>query len=180
MKRTTAAFIALALIAPFAAQAQSYRCVGSDGKRHYGSSVPPQCYGLPVEELNSQGMVVKRIDPHAAEKERRAKAAAEEKKKQEEAAKREASRRSTALLATYTSEKDIDEARARALSENSKAVRDVEARIEAIRKRPDSASAEEDLKANLELLEVKKREAETINARYDEDKKRYLQITRGK
>jgi hypothetical protein len=180
MKRTTPALIALALIAPLVAQAQSYRCIGSDGKRYYGSSVPPQCYGRPVEELSSQGMVVKRIDPHAAENERRAKAAAEAKKKEEEAAKREASRRNTALLATYTSEKDIDEARARALAENSKAVRDVEARIEAIRKHPDSASAENDLKANLELLEAKKREAEAIKARYDEDKKRYLQITRGK
>jgi hypothetical protein len=180
MKRTTPALIALAIIAPLAAQAESYRCIGSDGKRYYGSSIPPQCYGLPVEELNSQGRVVKRIDPHAAEKERRAKAAAEAKKKQEEVAKREASRRSTALLATYTSEKDIDEARARALAENRKAVRDMEARIEAMRKRPDSASIEDELKANLELLEAKKREAEAINARYDEDKKRYLQIMRGK
>jgi hypothetical protein len=56
-------------------------------------------------------------------------------------------------------------------------VRELEARIEAIRKRAESPSAENDLKANLELLEAKKLEAAAINARYDEDKKRYAEIT---
>jgi hypothetical protein len=196
------ALVALPLLAPLAADAQSYRCVGADGKRYYGSSIPPQCYGLPVEQLSAQGTVVKRIDPQAAEKERRAKAAAEEKKREQEAALRETTRRNHALLATYTSEKDIDDARARALAENTKAVRDVERRIEGIRKRQsgyekeleqysgrgeppaklrdDMVSVENDLKANLELLEAKKREAESINARYNEDKKRYVAITRGR
>jgi hypothetical protein len=41
-------------------------------------------------------------------------------------------------------------------------------------------NAENDLKANLQLLETKKREAESINARYDDDKKRYVAITRGR
>jgi hypothetical protein len=162
--------------------------------------VPAQCYGLPVEQLNKNGLVVKRIDPQAAEKERRAKAEAEAKKREQEAASREVTRRNTALLATYTSEKDIDNARARALAENTKAVRDVEARIEGIRKRQggyekeleqhksrggeapaklrdDMMSADNELNANMHLLETKKREAEAINARYDEDKKRYAQIT---
>jgi Domain of unknown function (DUF4124) len=198
-----ARILALAVVvwlAPLAAEAQSYRCVGADGKRYYGSSVPSQCYGLPVEQLNKNGLVVKRIDPQAAEKERRAKAEAEGKKREQEAASREVTRRNTALLATYTSEKDIDNARARALAENTKAVRDVEVRIEGIRKRQggyekeleqhksrggeapaklrdDMMSADNELTANIHLLETKKREAEAINARYDEDKKRYVQIT---
>jgi hypothetical protein len=194
------ALAVVVLLAPLAAEAQSYRCVGADGKRYYGSSVPAQCYGLPVEQLNKNGLVVKRIDPQAAEKERRAKAEAEAKKREQEAASREVTRRNTALLATYTSEKDIDNARARALAENTKAVRDVEARIEGIRKRQggyekeleqhksrggeapaklrdDMMSADNELNANMHLLETKKREAEAINARYDEDKKRYAQIT---
>ena len=41
---TTAALLA----APLAVQAQpkeqyTYRCVGKDGKKYYGSTVPPQC-----------------------------------------------------------------------------------------------------------------------------------------
>ena len=195
------ALAVLSLLAPLAADAQSFRCTGADGKRYYGSSIPPQCYGRPVEQLSAQGTVVKRIDPQAAEKERRAKAAAEAKKKEQEAATREEARRNHALLATYTSEKDIDQARARALDENTKAVRDVELRVEGIRTRQsgyqkelekhpggeppaklrdDMVTAENDLKANLQLLETKKREAESITARYDEDKKRYIAITRGR
>jgi hypothetical protein len=199
MTGKTLAALALACAAPLAVQAQSYRCVGADGKRYYGSTIPQECYRRPVEQLNAQGLVVKRIDPVAAEKERQAKEAADAKKREDEAATREASRRNQALLATYTNEKDIDDARARALAENGKATRDVEERIAAVRKRQagyqkeaaayegkgelpaklrdDIRSAEDELKAQQQLLEAKQREASSINARYDDDKKRYSQIT---
>jgi hypothetical protein len=199
--RILAALAVLAL-APLSADAQSYRCAGKDGKRYYGSTVPAECYGRPVEELGRNGMVVKRIDPQGEEKERLAKEAAEAKKREQETAARESARRNRALLATYTSEKDIEDARTRALAENTKAVREVEVRIEAIRKRQagyekelatskengegsarvreDLQSAENDLKANEQLLEAKRREMQSINARYDEDRKRYVQITSGR
>ena len=41
-----------------AAEAQSYRCIGADGKRYYGSTVPAQCRGLPVEELKIDRVLV--------------------------------------------------------------------------------------------------------------------------
>jgi len=199
----TAAIAALLAAAPLAAQAQSYRCIAKDGKRYYGSIIPAECFGRPVEQLNAQGMVVKRIDPEGSEKERLAKEAAEARKRQEDAAAQELARRNRALLATYTSEKDIEDARARALAENSKAVRETEDRIESIRKqqagyekelelhkgknsaapaqlRDDIKSAEDDLKAQLLLLETRKRDTDTINARYDDDKRRYSQITRAR
>ena len=197
---TGKALAALVLVcaAPLAAQAQSYRCVGADGKRYYGSTIPQECYRRPVEQLNAQGLVIKRIDPVAAEKERQAKEAADAKKREAEAVTREASRRNQALLATYTSEKDIEDARARALAENGKATRDVEERIASVRKRQagyekeaaayndkaelpaklrdDIKNAEDELKVQQQLLEAKQREAGSINARYDDDKKRYSQI----
>jgi len=37
-----------------------------------------------------------------------------------------------------------------------------------------------DLKAQEDLLEAKKREVAAINAKYDQDKKRYVEATRGK
>ena len=92
-----------------------------------------------------------------------------------------------------------DDARARALAENSKVVREIEDRLEAIRKRQtgyekeieafkgkgeapvklreDLHTAGEELKANEQLLENKKREVGTTNARNDDDKKRYSAIT---
>ena len=196
-----AALAAAALLsAPLAAQNQTFRCTAKDGKKYYSSTIPRQCIGRPVEVLSAQGTVIKRIDPEADEKAREDKEAAAAKKRDEEAANRETERRNRALLATYASERDIDEARTRALADNQKAVRDVEARIEAIRKRragydkelefykggnkppskllDDIQSAEVDLKAHEELLAVKKKDVEQINARYNDDKKRYLQLTR--
>src|ERR1051326_489450 len=110
------------LAAPLAAQAQdkqglTYRCKGTDGKRYYGQTIPPQCYGQPMELINSQGNVVKRIDPQADEQAKANKAAGAmaNKKVEQTPAEREAERRKRALLATYSTEKDIEEARARAL-----------------------------------------------------------------
>jgi hypothetical protein len=192
------AALAVLCAVPLAAHAQSYRCVGADGKRYYGSAIPQECFRRPVEQLNAQGLVVKRIDPEAAEKERKAKVAADAKKKEEETASREASRRTQALLATYTSEKDIDDARARSLADNARGTRVVEERIEAIRKlqagyekeaaalkgkeppaklRDDMKNAEDELKIQSQLLEFRQREVGSINARYDEDKKRYGAIS---
>ena len=43
--------LAIAML-PLTAFAQSYRCVGTDGKKYYGSTIPPQCYGRPVEQIS--------------------------------------------------------------------------------------------------------------------------------
>jgi chromosome segregation ATPase len=203
MLKTTILAAGALLVVPLAADAQglTYRCTGKDGKKYYGSTIPPQCYGRPLEQLNKYGTVVKRIDPEAEEKEKAEKEAAAAKKREEDAANREESRRNRALLATYTSERDIESARQRALSDNQKAMRDVEARIAEIKKRrakydkelefyqdkkgnvtppsklaADIKNTEIDLKAQEDLLAAKTKEVEQINARYDEDKKRYHQL----
>lgn len=188
------------LIAPLAAEAQSFRCVGKDGKRYYGSTIPHECLGRPVEQLNAQGMVIKRIDPEGSEKERLAKEAEAAKKREEDVAAKEAARRNRALLATYTSERDIEDARSRALADNSKAVKDIEGRIEAIRKRQagyekelefykgknqppaklaeDIKMAEDERRLQEAALERKKKEVDGINAKYDDDKRRYAELTK--
>ena len=205
--------LAALALAPLAAGAQEFRCVGKDGKKYYGSTIPPQCLGQPVEQLNKQGSVMRRIDPEGDQKQREASAAEAAKKRQEDTAKREENRRNRALLATYTSEKDIEDARKRALADSEKAMKDVEARITGIKKRQDDLqkemaslkdpgkdakgkpkpaasvppklsedikNAEIDLNAQQQLLEAKKKEIEQINAKYDEDKKRYVALTKGK
>jgi hypothetical protein len=195
------------LIVPLAAHAQkkdeqyTYRCTGKDGKKYYGQTIPQACLGQPLELINKQGMVVKRIDPAGDEKARLAKEAAEQKKREMELAQKDAQRRHRALLATYTSEKDIEEARSRALREHRTQLQEVETRIEAIKKRQarhekdlelykdsgqgtpparlqeEITNAEIDLKAQETLLAAKKKEAEGINARYDDDRRRYQEAT---
>jgi len=88
---------------------------------------------------------------------------------------------------------------ARALADNEKAVKDVELRIDAIKKRQasydkelefykgnnkpparlqdDIRDAEVDLQAQENLLAVKKKDVNNINARYNDDKKRYRELT---
>ena len=210
MHKPAIAFALAALLAAFAATAQqsissySYRCVGKDGKKYYGSAVPPECLGQPVEQLNAQGLVVKRFDAAASAAEREKKAAEEEERKKREAVSKEEGRRNRALLATYTSEKEIDTARARALKDNEGAVADLEKRIAGMKqkradmqKEMDAATKKDakgnppakladdlrnqdfDIKTQEDLLAAKKKESAAINARYDEDKKRFVELTRG-
>jgi hypothetical protein len=201
MKTAATLLIAGMALAPFAAEAQSYRCTGKDGKKYYGQSVPNQCIGMPVEQLNAQGMVIKRIDAAASVAEREKKAAEDEDRKKREAVTKEEGRRNRALLATYTSEKDIDNARSRALQENEIAVKDIQVRIDALKKRQDTLNkeleffqgknkppqkltedirnAQFDIKTQEELMATKKKEVALINSRYDDDKKRYVELTKG-
>ncbi|MGE5640847.1 MAG: hypothetical protein ACM30H_12210 [Clostridia bacterium] len=223
MKRMTriAAALALALWA-LASLAQglqtTYRCVGKDGKKYYGSTIPTPCLGQPIEQLSTQGTVIRRILPQASEEEREAKEAEAAQKREADKETKEQDRRNRALLATYTSEKDIEDARGRALDENEKAIKAVEVRIADIKKRQagfekemefykepaakpndksgkkpeakkpgpkappklleDIHQADVDLQAQQNLLDSKKKEVEAINAKYDEDKKRYLELTK--
>ena len=196
---------ALALL-PALADAQSrstFRCTGNDGKKYYGNTVPPQCYGRLVEQLNAQGMVIKRMDPDAGDKDSETKAAEKAAKEKYDAANRETQRRNRALLATYTSEKDIEEQRGRALSDNQKTVREIEQRVADLKKRRASfdtelefyqdkkgapakvppklqeeiRQAEFDLKVQEDSLETKKKEVSSINAKYDDDRRRYLELS---
>ena len=205
MARPLARLAMLALLAaPLALLAQpqsfTYRCSAKDGKKYYGSTIPPQCMGQPIEQLNARGMVVKRIDADIDEKDRAAKDEELAKKKELATAAKEESRRNRALLATYTSEKDIEEARRRALAENQKTTVEVQLRIDGIKKdqlrlakemefyqgknKPPAKMLEEiantgiDVKAQEDLLAAKKREVAGINAKYDDDKRRYVELTR--
>jgi len=206
MVRTTslAALAIAAMLAalPPLAEAQSYRCVGADGKKYYGQTIPRPCIGLVVEQLNHQGMVVRRIDPKGTAAEREAKKAEAKRKHAEAILRREELRRNRALLATYTSVEDIEAARGRALAVNALAIKDVDDKIARIKKRQeklnkemefyskdkpppawltrDIKNAEIDLAAQEGLRAAKQKDTEAINAKYDEDKDRYLKLTQPK
>jgi hypothetical protein len=208
--------VAVVSLLPCLAAAQTYRCVGADGKKYYEQTIPPQCLGQRIDVLNSQGQVVRRMEPRAAEdeNERKAKEAEAAKKREDDKVAREERRRNNALLATYTSEKDIEEARSRALVENDKQIAQVKQRIADIKKRlaafnkemefykegasrpsdkkkagtakagtappkllEDVHTTEVDLHAQEQLLDAKQKEVDGINAKYDEDRKRYLELT---
>jgi hypothetical protein len=192
--------VAVAIIgaAPLLAQAQmTYRCTGSDGKKYYGSAIPMQCAGRLVEVLGAGGTIVKRIDPAQEEKDRQAKALKAAGKTEQTIEQRDEERRNRALLATYTSVKDIDDARVRALRDNAAQAGRFEARIKELQSRRTryekeldtykkdgkvSTTVEDNIKnvdleirVQEELLKSKQGEIPSINAKYDEDKKRFAE-----
>ena len=199
-------FVLAMVFAPWAVQAQQIiKCVGKDGKTYVGSTLPPQCSGQAVNEMNKQGQIVKRTDATLTPEQRAAKEAEERVNKEKEAEvarkEKEETRKNKALLSTYASEKDIEASRRQSLADNEKAVTQTQAKIGQIEKvgatmrkelefyqgknKPpakvmlDIQNNDIDLKAQQDLLAAKKKEVDVINARYDEDKRRYLELTRG-
>jgi chromosome segregation ATPase len=195
-------FVPLALVAGGSLAQTSgtkiYRCVDAKGKTYVTQTPPVECLGKTTQELSGQGRVVKEnvvLTPEQlAAKEADRKRAAEQ-----EAASKEERRKNAALLNTYSSLKDVDEARARALKQAEEAIKDTEKKIAAAEKRKkgleqelefyakkgppaklkdDLQNANVEIKNQTELLEVKKKEIVTINARYDEDKRRYAELTK--
>jgi len=184
------------------AQAQSYRCVDKAGRKHYGQTIPRPCVGVEVEQLSASGSVVKRIPPPPTKEELAAIEAAERKRIEDEAAAREKARRDRALLGTYPNEKSIDEARARDLAAHARSLEELASSIEGLMRRKAELAKEMEFytgknkppekllegvrlnQANIDAhrrqLASKQKEADDINARYDQHKKDYRTIAGAK
>ncbi len=190
-------------LAPAAAQERMYKCVDARGKVYYTQVPPPECLGRDTQELNKSGTLIRKnpavipltpAQEQAREAERRKKIEDEERSKEER-------RKNLALLNTYSSEKDIEEARTRALAEAQSAIADTERSIAGAQKRHKELEAEKEfyvkkpmpfklkqeitnneieIKNQIVLLDAKKKEISTINAKYNEDRRRYIELTSGK
>jgi len=200
MRSACAGTVCAALaLAPFAVEAQSYRCIDKDGRRIYGEVIPTACVGLVVEQLSPQGIVLRRIEPPPTPKQRIDRAAEEQKRREEAEAAKNQARRDHALLATYSNLESIEEARNRALRQVNVTVKDLESDIEQLRqqeaelnkqlaaykgsRKPPAKPVEDlrqvqlDLAVQSVVLAAKQKDIEAINARYDEDKQRYTDLT---
>jgi hypothetical protein len=185
-------------IAPAVDAGPLFKWVDDKGVVHYSERLPTEATGKAAAQLNSQGAVIKR---HAAALTPEQIAAREEEARlQQEADKRarEEARKNEALLKTYASEQDIDDARERALANNRDAIKNAQHNVsqaEARRKdlarqaathkdkrlpaklQRDIDSNEIELRDQRALLEAKQRDAAVITHRYDEDKRRYGDLT---
>lgn len=121
--------LALALFLVLAAQpaqAKMYKWVDAQGNVHYTDTPPPESAGQGNSEVKKSGTVVKRTES-TEEREKRLAAEAAEKERKKAAA--EQARKDRALLATYTSEREIDLARDRALEHHNLIIKSAEARL---------------------------------------------------
>ena len=191
----------LALVATSTmAQQRLYRCKDDKGKTYYTQTPPSECLGKAMDELSKEGTVLRKREAALTPEQIAAREAEEKKKKEEELAAKEEARKNQALLNTYSSEKDIDESRQRALKQAEAAAKLIEKRIADAQKRSNDLSAEKefylkkpmpkklqddirmseiDMKGQQDALTAKKKELSEINAKYDEDKRRYLELTKG-
>jgi hypothetical protein len=198
-------FAALAA-APVGAQAQKmYKCVDAKGKVYYTQLPPAECAGRATDELGKSGTVIKHNDaPLTAEQRAKIEADKEAQKKrkaEEELRLKEERRQSTALLNTYASVTDIEYARTRDLKDNEDAIKETEKRYAAALKRQQELNGEKQFYENKPLprklqldleaaaveiknqegaIEARRREAHNINAKYDDDKRRYIELSGGK
>jgi hypothetical protein len=198
--KTLLLICALLVAGPVAAQ-KLYKYVDSEGRVRYTDRPPIDMTGRASEQLNRQGTVVKRNEAALTPEELAAREEERKRKLEADAIAREEKRKNMALLTTYPTLADLEEAHARALSNNAETRKQVEIRIAELKTRQEKLNGEaefykskplpaqlkrdlfeleSDLRAQNELLAVKNGEVELINTRFAEDKRRYLELTKSR
>jgi len=189
-----AGMLAAVLTLPAHAEKASrmYKCIDAAGKAYYSDKMNPDCNQS--SELNQQGMVIpkkKQPGPAAQPKTDQAQPLSK--------ADREQERRDRALIATYTSEEEIDAARDRSLQPPVQGLKATEAKLETansqlsnLKKQAEELAAQkkklppsllEDVAARQKQvttyeaeLTQRKTEIDAIRARYEADKQRFREL----
>ena len=193
----TAAF----LFAAGAARAATYKWVDEKGVVHYSDKMPPEAVDKANVELNKQGIPINRTDKALTPEQRRANEQEAERARAAARAAEEIARRDRALVASYTSEAEIDLARNRSLQTINNVILSSQAFSEQLAKRKVDVEAKkvesqgkpivavldrelESIDAELgrqnDLIAQKKRESATITAKYDADKQRWRELNAAK
>lgn len=176
-----------------------YCCTDAGGKQVCGDLMPQECYGRAYREVGDTGRTVRNVEAPLTAEQRAERAAEDERRKVEEAAMKEQQRKDQALLNTYGSARDIDAMRERALADVEKSISQAEARIaEVLAQRVKFQNEAEfykkkqlppeiqkglkdadfEIKAQQSIIESKQKDMEIIREKYDEDKRRYLDLSR--
>lgn len=174
-------------------------CHEPSGRQVCGDILPQECYGRAYREVGSNGQTLRNVEAPLTPAQRIQRAAEDERRKVEEAALKEQQRKDQALLNTYGSESDIDLMRARTQGEvlkSIKAAQDRIAEIRILRKKYENeaefykkkkmpadiqkglSNTDYEIKAQESIIEAKKKELETLRVKFNEDHKRYLELTR--
>jgi Domain of unknown function (DUF4124) len=179
------------------AHAVTYKWVDDKGVVHYTDKIPTEAVDKGNVEINKQGVPVKRTDPVPTPEQRRAREQEEARQAQLAKEREEIDRRDRALLATYTTESEIDLARTRALNTidgqvqgaasytallNKRKV-ELDAKKAALGSKPVPPALERELdnidaelQKQTDLIAARKKEIVVVNARYDLDRKRWTEL----
>jgi hypothetical protein len=194
---TLASALGLIFAAP-APAATMYCCTDANGRKACGDILPPVCYGRAYREISEKGTreVEAPLTP-----EQRALREVEQKRKKDEEQRATAERlRNRALLDTYGNVEDIDYTRDRTVAElqkgldqaqekvnealKSKKALDKEAEFYKKKPMPDQLSTQilgnqKELAATQDALAVHQKEIAEVKAKFEAEKQRYIELTRG-
>jgi len=199
----TSLALALGLI-DAAGAAKIYKWTDEKGVTHYGEVIPPEYKDQAAQEMSSHGITLRKWDSAVTTTttpEQR-KAAEERAVREREEKQRtfEQRRRDLALVNTYTSAQEIDDARDRTLQLPTQAIRGLEPRLKKAQDRLtgleqqasglakagkrvtdglQSDIAEQKLEVETIQAEIERHKVqiEVIKAKYEQDKRRYLEVT---
>jgi len=189
--------IGLGLAMPLAARTV---CCDVDGKRVCGDPPPPVCDNR-AKIIYSQGGVAKEVEAPLTPEQRAAREAEAARKKEEARRAAEQARKDRALLDSFTSVKDLDAARDRAIADIEKSAEQAKNRLESALakqkklddekefyvKKPLPAPLKRQIEENereialqRQALEQKEQEIAAVRERFAADRERYLALTGGK
>lgn len=131
MKRTC---LLIALLAATHAGA-AYKCRDEKGKTHIGDTPPAGCANVVMYEINRAGHVLRQIDPTLTPEQVKQKEIEEAKRREAEKAAVEQKRKDTALLQSFSSEKEFDIVRDRNIEPLRARIRIAQDRIKDVDKR---------------------------------------------
>jgi uncharacterized protein YifN (PemK superfamily) len=193
----------IALIAGFTVSfpvvAKLYKWVDDKGTTHYGETIPPEYADKDRVELNQAGRIIKNEAVITPER-RRAKELEDAKKRDDDKLALEQKRRDKTLINTYSNVKEIDQARMRSVQQVDARINVLNSYIKtatdnlsALQKEADGYTAankkipvslDEDLQEAGSRLTKLQHDAEQPNtekaaleARFAEDKVRYMELT---
>ncbi|MCG2575942.1 hypothetical protein LZ012_02910 [Dechloromonas sp. XY25] len=200
MRKAVLPLLALLLTGSAQAAGEFYCCQDpASGRRVCGDTLPDQCRGRAYRVLDSGGNVVKEVGAPLTPEQKAEQILENKRRKQLEDAGREQRRRDQALLDTYTTTEDIDLAQKKAEADVNVAIQATNDRIATAQKKrkkladeaefykkktlppeleKDLRAIDHEIKLQQELVELKKKEFDTIKAKYDADRKRYFELTR--
>lgn len=204
MRPSVLPLLAVATLAgvPTLAGAGNTLCCNDESGRQVCSDIlPPQCYGRAYREINDRGITIRRIEAPLTPEQRAQRELEQRRKREEERHAQEQRRKDLALLQTYSTVEDIDIFRTRTIKDLERSIADTKARqdellakqktlleeAEFYKKKPMPAELRNAIKDNeaevqtlQNLIDMRNRDIEATKAKYDEDKRRYIEITRDK
>ena len=201
--RIISIFVLLALASLPVGAGTIKKWVDERGVTHYGDTIPPEYVKQSSTELNSKGIVVKKTERAVTAEERKAQEEAQALSLTAKQKEMEQQRRDKALLNTYTDEKEIDLTRDRNLQQAEVQTKGAELRIKQVEEhlvkyrnqaaamtkaskpvpadlKQDIADAEGEIQHQKDILEQKKKDMESVRARFEADKVRFRELMQRK